>query len=62
MEEKELKLEVGLKKAIDWIGEKQSIDPQVGLPGLIDQASLKFDLSPRQAEFLYRHLTKPAQE
>jgi hypothetical protein len=57
-----LKLEVGLKKAVDWIVENRSIDQQASLSSLIDQASRKFDLSPLQAEFLYRHLTEAPRE
>lgn len=62
MHEKELKLEVGLKKAVDWIAEHRIANPRASLSHLIDQAARKFDLSPVQADFLYRHLTKPARE
>jgi hypothetical protein len=62
MKRRELKLEVGLKKALDWILEQRQTQPKASLAPLIDQASRKFDLSPLQADFLYRHLTKPAQE
>ncbi len=62
MERGEFKLEVGLKKAIDWILEHRQNEPHASLATLIDQASRKFDLSPVQADFLYRHLAKPARE
>jgi hypothetical protein len=59
MAEREMKLEVGLRKAIDWILETRGRDSRAGLASLIDEACRKFDLSPLQADFLYRHLTKP---
>jgi hypothetical protein len=62
MEAKEFKLEVGLKKAVDWILEHRRADPGASIALLIDQASRKFDLSPIQAEFLYRHLTRATRE
>lgn len=61
MEEKGVKLEVGLKKAVDWIAEQRRNDPCVSLSSLIDQASRKFDLSPLQADVLYRHLARPSE-
>jgi hypothetical protein len=56
MEERELKLEIGLKKAVDWILEHRQDEPNAGLATLIDRASRQFDLTPLQADFLYRHL------
>jgi hypothetical protein len=58
MTERDVKLEVGLRKAIDWILEMRGRDSRTGLAPLIDEACRKFDLSPLQADFLYRHLTK----
>ncbi len=62
MEKGGVKLEVGLKKALDWIVEHRQKEPRVSLGHLIDQACRKFDLSPLQADFLYRHLAKPERE
>lgn len=53
-----IQLEVGLKKAIEWISERRQEGPAVSLPRLIDEASRKFELSPIQADFLYRHFTE----
>ncbi|MFB3816937.1 MAG: hypothetical protein ACE147_04650 [Candidatus Methylomirabilales bacterium] len=50
-----VQLEVGLKRAIEWIGETRRDNPSARLGLLIDEAARKFDLSPAQADFLYRH-------
>lgn len=56
-----VQLEVGLKRAIDWIGETRRDTPAARVGLLIDEAARKFDLSPPQADFLYRHFApKPA--
>ena len=57
-----LELEVGLRKAVRWIGERREEDPRVPMGKLLDEASLRFELSPVQADFLYRHLAKPPPE
>lgn len=41
-----------LRKAIRWISEQRSGEHAAGLSDLVDQASLKFDLSPKDAAFL----------
>ena len=51
-------LEVGLKKAIEWIDAQRRENPKLSMPALIDAASRKFELSPIQADFLYRHFAK----
>jgi len=61
MAEREMELEVGLRKAIDWILERRRLDSRAGLASLIDEACRRFDLSPLQADFLYRHLTRARQ-
>jgi hypothetical protein len=53
-------LEVGLKKAIRWIDERRREDPKASMASLIDEAGRKFELSPIQADFLYRHFAKPS--
>ena len=52
-----MELEVGLKKALQWIDERRREDPKASMATLIDEASRRFDLSPTQADFLYRHFT-----
>jgi len=54
----EIHLEIGLKKAIEWIGQRRADDPASGLADLVDEACRRFDLSPIQADFLYRHFTQ----
>jgi hypothetical protein len=54
----DIHLEIGLKKAIEWISQKRMDDPSPGLAALVDEACRKFDLSPIQADFLYRHFTQ----
>ncbi len=53
-----VELEVGLKKAIGWIDERRRERPQASMAALIDEACHRFDLSPIQADFLYRHFAK----
>jgi hypothetical protein len=50
-----VQLEVGLKRALEWIGETRRDNPSARLGMLIDEAARKFDLSPAQTDFLYRH-------
>jgi hypothetical protein len=52
-----IELEVGLKKAVQWIDEQRTAEPERPMAKLIDEASLRFELSPLQADFLYRHFT-----
>ena len=51
-------LEIGVKKAVEWIIQKRQENSKVGLSILIEEACRKFDLSPLQADFLYRHFTQ----
>lgn len=53
-----IQLEVGLKKALEWISQSRQDNPTVNLSSLIDEACRKFDLTPIQADFLYRHFTQ----
>jgi hypothetical protein len=53
-----IQLEVGLKKAIEWISQSRQDNPGKDLASLIDEACRNFDLSPTQADFLYRHFTR----
>lgn len=54
----DIRLEIGLKKAIEWISQKRMDDPSSGLAVLVDEACRRFDLTPIQADFLYRHFTQ----
>ncbi len=45
-----------LQKAVRWVSQRRQEEPGVPLGKLIDEASLRFDLSPLQTEFLLRTL------
>ena len=51
-------LEIGVKKAIEWISHKRQENPKVSLSILVEEACRKFNLSPLQADFLYRHFVQ----
>ena len=54
--------EAALKKAIDWIAEQLRENPGTPRAALIDQASLRFGLSPAQGEFLFRQFLQSRNE
>ena len=43
-----------LKNAIKWLSEKRTKDPAINLSNLVDEAGFRFDLTPRDCEFLQR--------
>ena len=43
-----------LKKAIAWVSEQRKKTPEVPVVKLADDAAFRFDLSPRDSEFLLR--------
>ncbi|MBA3031109.1 MAG: hypothetical protein FP816_20165 [Desulfobacteraceae bacterium] len=43
-----------IRNAVQWISEKRQIDPKSSIQKLMDEAGLKFNLSPREQEFLSR--------
>ena len=47
-----------LRKAVKWVGEERKYNPAKELKALIDEACMKFDLSPMDADFLLRNLLK----
>lgn len=46
-----------VKKAIEWVSERLKEDPGASRAKLVDEAGKLFDLSPLQAEFLFRQIT-----
>ena len=50
--------EPNVKRALAWILERLAEDPVARRGALIDAASREFDLSPLDADFLYRQLTE----
>ncbi len=47
----------GIKKAIKWIDSEKS-DNNKALIKLLDEAGMRFNLSPKDSEFLFRFYTK----
>jgi hypothetical protein len=50
-----------MRKAVQWIS-KMKEEGNASLPNLIDQACLRFNLSPKDADFLNRFFTEGADE
>jgi hypothetical protein len=47
-----------LRKAVKWISDERLEKPGAGLARLISDACVKFDLPPKDAEFLMRFFTE----
>ena len=47
-----------LRKAVKWISEERKYNPEAKPSKLIEEACLKFDLSPMDAEYLFNFLKK----
>lgn len=47
-----------LRKAVTWISEERQTDPEAKLSKLIESACMKFDLSPKDADFLAQFYKK----
>ncbi len=43
-----------LKKAIEWVSEQRQKSPDTSVTQLANDAALRFDLSPKDSEFLLR--------
>ncbi len=41
-----------IRKAVKWISDHLQDDPNKSVPKLINEAIMRFDLSPKEAEFL----------
>ncbi len=50
--------EVPIKQAVKWIDQRLTDEPNVDRMKLVDEASRRFDLTPLDTEFLYRHLAE----
>ncbi len=48
---------VAIRKAVQWIS-KMREEGNIPLPNLIDQACVRFNLSPKDSEFLSRFFTE----
>ena len=47
-----------LRKAVRWISEERQTRENANLAKLIDEACIKFDLSPADTDFLFRFFTE----
>ena len=45
-----------LRKAVKWISEERKYNPEAKSSKLIEEACLKFDLSPMDAKYLFNFL------
>jgi len=52
--------EPNVKRALNWILSRLADDPHAKRGEMIDQASREFDLTPLEADFLYRQLSEAA--
>jgi len=48
-----------IRKAVQWISEEQACDNTKQIKQLIESAALKFNLSPKETEYLLRFYKKP---
>jgi hypothetical protein len=46
-----------LRRAVQWISERRRDAPDVPLHKLVDEASVRFDLSPPEAQFLLTNVS-----
>lgn len=47
-----------LRKAVKWVSDSRNEHPEIPLFSLIEKACLKFDLTPKDEEFLMRYLSE----
>ena len=45
-----------IRRATKWLVEERKFSPDRSLAALLDEACMKFDLSPKDAEFLQRFM------
>jgi len=50
--------EAPIKQAVKWIDEQLRDNPRADRVKLIDEASRRFDLTPLDEDFLFRHLAE----
>jgi hypothetical protein len=54
--------EAPIKQAVSWIDDQLIDRPDADRVKLVDEASRRFDLSPVDADFLFRHLSERAKK
>ncbi|GAB6144277.1 hypothetical protein [Desulfocicer niacini] len=50
-----------LRKAVQWVSDERQKNTKISVPAIVDQACVRFDLSPEDSEFLSRFV-KSSQE
>lgn len=50
--------EAPIKQAVQWIDDQLADRPDADRMKLVDEASRRFDLSPLDTDFLFRHLAE----
>ena len=50
--------EAPIKQAVKWIDEQLRDNPKADRVRLVDEASRRFDLTPLDTDFLFRHLAE----
>ncbi|HUE44661.1 MAG TPA: hypothetical protein VMO81_00260 [Aestuariivirgaceae bacterium] len=50
--------EAPIRQAVKWIDDHLADDPKADRVKLVDEASRRFDLSPIDTDFLFRHLAE----
>ncbi len=51
-----------VRKAVKWVSDQRKYEGSEPLVTLIEEASKKFDLSPKDADFLFRFLSSEQQD
>jgi hypothetical protein len=54
--------EAPIKQAVKWIEDQLTDNPTMDRVQLVDAAARRFDLSPLDADFLFRHLAQRAKQ
>jgi len=54
--------EAPIKQAVKWIDDQLIDNPSMDRVQLVDAAARRFDLSPLDADFLFRHLAERAKQ
>lgn len=54
--------EAPIRQAVKWIDDHLADNPGADRVKLVDEASRRFDLSPLDADFLFRHLAERAKK
>lgn len=54
--------EAPIKQAVNWIDEQLRDNPKADRVKLVDEASRRYDLSPLDQDFLFRHLAERARD